>query len=52
MKRKTERVIYMDDKRIIELYNSRDEQAIKETDLKYGRLCTKIADGILKTHEL
>ncbi|MBE6879950.1 MAG: sigma-70 family RNA polymerase sigma factor [Ruminococcaceae bacterium] len=48
MKRKTERVIYMDDKRIIELYNLRDEQAIKETDLKYGRLCTKIADGILK----
>ena len=41
----------MDDNRIIELYNNRDEQAIKETDLKYGRLCTKIADGILKSTE-
>lgn len=38
----------MDDNRIIELYNLRDEQAIKQTDIKYGRLCTKIADGILK----
>ncbi len=38
----------MDDNRIIELYNNREEQAIKETDSKYGRLCTKIADGILK----
>ena len=38
----------MDDNRIIELYNLRDEQAIKETDIKYGRLCTKIADDILK----
>ena len=27
----------MDDLRIIELYFNRDEQAIKETDTKYGK---------------
>ena len=32
----------MDDLRIIELYFNRDEQAIKETDTKYGKLCHSI----------
>ena len=30
----------MDDLRIIELYFNRDEQAIKETDTKYGNFAT------------
>lgn len=37
----------MDDASIIELYFKRDEQAIKETDLKYGKLCFKIASNML-----
>ena len=37
----------MDDLRIIELYFNRDEQAIKETDTKYGKLCHSIAYNIL-----
>ena len=41
----------MDDLRIIELYFSRDEQAIKETDAKYGKLCHSIAYNILNNHE-
>ena len=41
----------MDDLRIIELYFERDEQAIKETDKKYGKLCHSIAYNILNNHE-
>ena len=41
----------MDDLRIIELYFNRDEQAIKETDTKYGKLCHGIAYNILNNHE-
>lgn len=41
----------MDDFRIIELYFARDEQAIKETDTKYGRLCHSIAYNILNNNE-
>lgn len=41
----------MDDLRIIELYFERDEQAIKETDAKYGKLCHSIAYNILNNHE-
>ena len=41
----------MDDLRIIELYFERDEQAIKETDTKYGKLCHSIAYNILNNHE-
>ena len=32
----------IDDKKIIEFYFERNEQAIKETDIKYGKLCHKI----------
>lgn len=38
----------MEDLRIIELYFDRDENAIKETDAKYGQLCFRIADNILR----
>lgn len=41
----------MDDPKIIELYFERDEQAIRETDAKYGRLCHSIAYKILNNHE-
>ena len=42
----------MDDLRIIELYFNRDEQAIKETDAKYGKLCHSIAYNILNAKTL
>lgn len=41
----------MDDKQIIELYFERNEQAIKETETKYGAFCHRIAMNILGIHE-
>lgn len=41
----------MDDLMIIELYFERDEQAIKETDAKYGKLCYSVANNILSNNE-
>lgn len=41
----------MDDAEIIELYFLRDEQAIKQTDAKYGSFCRKIAFNILSVQE-
>ncbi len=41
----------MDDLKIIELYFKRDEQAIKETDIKYGKLCRSISYNILNNSE-
>lgn len=41
----------MDDFQIIELYFARDEQAIKATDEKYGKLCQSIAFNILSSRE-
>lgn len=41
----------MDDEKIIGLYWARDEDAIKETSSKYGRLCNFIANNILSNHE-
>lgn len=37
----------MDDKEIIELYFRRDQDAIQQTDLKYGGLCKKVSYNIL-----
>lgn len=37
----------MNDDRIVELYWQRDEQAIRETDIKYGSYCLKISLNIL-----
>ena len=37
----------MDDAKIVDLYWSRSEQAIKETELKYGKYCRKISYNIL-----
>ena len=41
----------MEDKSIIELYFARDEQAIVETDHKYGGYCFGIANRILDSKE-
>lgn len=41
----------MDDLMIIELYFARNEQAIKETDSKYGKLCFSMANNILSNDE-
>lgn len=41
----------MDDLIIIELYFARDEKAIRETDIKYGRLCFSIAINVLGNDE-
>lgn len=37
----------MDDKEIVRLFWQRSERAISETSVKYGKLCGKIACGIL-----
>ena len=42
-----EEVNIIDDIKIIDLYFERNERAIKETDIKYGKLCHKIAYNIL-----
>jgi RNA polymerase sigma-70 factor (ECF subfamily) len=41
----------MDDKQIIDLYMARSEDAIKETDTKYGKLCRRLAINILSNKE-
>ena len=41
----------MDDKAILDLYWSRSEQAISETDTKYGAYCFTIAYNILSNRE-
>ena len=41
----------MNDKSIVDLYFSRDEEAITQTDKKYGRYCYSIAYNILTNKE-
>ena len=41
----------MNDDQIIQLYFDRSEQAIKETDTKYGGYCYSIAYNILTNPE-
>lgn len=41
----------MEDKKIVELFLKRIEQAIVETQMKYGKLCKKIATNILFNNE-
>ena len=41
----------MEDNRIIELYLSRSEDAIKQTESKYGKYCHTIANNILQSLE-
>ena len=41
----------MDDSQIVALYFDRNEQAIAETETKYGKYCYAIAIGVLSMHE-
>ena len=41
----------MEDQEIIRLFWARTEQAIQETDLKYGKFCSGIALRILKDRQ-
>ena len=41
----------MDDLHIIELYFARDEQAVRETDRKYGKLCFRVVKNLLFNNE-
>ena len=41
----------MEDEKIIALYWERNEDAIRETDIKYGRYCHAIAYNVLYSHE-
>ena len=41
----------MQDTEIVELYWQRSDQAIPETELKYGRYCHRIAYNICQSHE-
>ena len=41
----------MEDQQIIALYFQRQEQAIQETDRKYGRLCHGIAVNVLSDRQ-
>ncbi len=41
----------MEDEKIIELYFERSEQAVIETDVKYGKMCLCIAKNIINSNE-
>lgn len=41
----------MEDAQIIDLYWQRNEDAIQETDRKYGNYCNRVAYNILGDHE-
>ena len=41
----------MDDKRIIDLFNERSEQAISESEKKYGKYCYSIAYRIVENED-
>ena len=41
----------MEDSRIIELYESRDQQAISQSDMKYGGYCFSVGYNILGVRE-
>ncbi len=47
----TRRLVYVKDEEIINLYWERDERAVAETSLKYGKLCNYIANNILSNYE-
>lgn len=49
--RKNERGRSLEDREIVELYWRRDEEALRESDRKYGRLCGYVARNILKSRQ-
>lgn len=43
--------IFMEDRAIVDLYWAREERAISETDIKYGRMLSGISYSLLSSHE-
>ena len=41
----------MDDEKIIELFFARDQQAIRELDLKYGKLCRSLSYSLVNDRQ-
>lgn len=41
----------MEDRKILELYLTRSEQAIRETEAKYGGYCYSVAMNILENRQ-
>ena len=41
----------MDDNQIIEMYISRNQKAVEETNNKYGKYCRSVAYNFLKNKE-
>ena len=41
----------IDDERIVELFFDRSEQAIRELDIKYGKLCHSLSYSIVNSHQ-
>lgn len=50
-KTRSERMRWMEDQQIVELYWQRDESAIAETECKYGTFCLGIAMSLLSNSE-
>lgn len=44
-------MVHLEDKKIVELFWKRIEQAITETNIKYGKLCRRIATNMLFNSE-
>lgn len=44
-------IIFMEDEKIVDLYWARNEDAIRETDVKYGRFLHSVSYNILINHE-
>lgn len=42
----------MEDSRIIALYRERSEEAVSETEKKYGKMCRSIARNILRNEAM
>lgn len=42
---------YLNDREIIEMFNRRDERALREVQCKYGKYCAAVAVNILKNRE-
>ncbi len=41
----------MTDEKIMDMYRNRQEEAVRETAMKYGAYCFRVADAILKNRE-
>ena len=41
----------MDDEKIVQLFWDRSEEAISQTDKKYGKMCFSVSNGVLCSEE-